>query len=272
MLLFKNGDTAPASTSAPVAPSMLGIPALLHQIWLGGRPLPARWADFSDRLQAMNPEFQYKRWGDADADALIAGTPYEPFYRAWTNPGFRSDILRLLILQQFGGIYLDTDCEPVRPLDCLRAGREAFLGATFQPQPIHEVLVENAAIGSCPGHPFLASALSAILAVCAIFSMGDFAKGVPNVVLLTGPGQLSSVLTEYRHKPESIAFDVSVLPTRAFYPVVPGGPWQHTFRPPAVPEEFPGTLLIHWWDGSWVREQEAQKQEALKETAEEASL
>ena len=262
MLLFKNGASAPAVTSAPPLPTGEGIPALLHQVWLGAAPLPARWSDFSDHLQAMNPEFEYRRWGDVDADALLAGTPYEQLYKGWANPGFRSDILRLLILQQFGGIYLDTDCEPVRPLSNLRSGREAFVGATFQPQPIAEVLVENAVIGSCPAHPFIQAALSAVLAACQAVTPDEFARGAPNVVLLSGPGQMSRVLTEYRQKPESLAFDVSVLPSRAFYPVVPGGEWQYAVRPAATREEFPDTYLVHWWDGSWVRLQEDQKKSA----------
>ena len=262
MLFTSPSVTAPAPVIDPPLPPGAGIPALLHQVWLGADPLPTRWEDFSDQLQAMNPDFEYRRWGDVDADALIAGTPYEQLYKGWANPGFRSDILRLLILQQFGGIYLDTDCEPVRPLSNLRSGREAFLGATFQPQPIREVLVENAVIGSCPGHPFIQAALSAVLAACEAVTPDEFARGAPNVVLLSGPGQMSRVLTEYRQKPESLAFDVSVLPSRAFYPIIPGGEWQYAVRPAATRDEFPDTYLVHWWDGSWVRLQEDQKKSA----------
>jgi len=73
---------------------------------------------------------------------------------------------------------------------------------------------------------------------------------------------MSRVLTEYRQKPESLAFDVSVLPSRAFYPIVPGGDWQYAVRPAATRDEFPDTYLVHWWDGSWVRLQEDQKKSA----------
>ena len=253
------------ASAAPPPLLAESIPRRLHQIWLGGRPLPARWEDFSKRLQAMNPDWEYHRWADADADALLFGTPYEPAYRAWSNPGFRSDILRLLILQQVGGVYLDTDCEPVRPLSPLLAGRMGFIGATFSPQPIVEVLVENAVMAACPGHPFLEAALTAAMEGCALFTAGDFARGVPNVVQLTGPAMLSRVLMQYRQSPASVALDFSVLPSFALYPVVPGGRWQYEARPAATPDEFPGTFLIHWWDGSWVREQEAQKQLAREQ-------
>ena len=255
MLLFPKNKTP----TAPVF-SAADIPKTIHQIWLGGQPLPSRWADFSARLQEMNPDWEYRLWGDAEADALLSGTPYEPAYRAWTNPGFRSDILRLLILQRFGGLYCDTDCEPVRALSPLLAGRMGFIGATFSPQPIVEVLVENAVLAACPGHPFLQAVLRCILDGCHSLTPDDYTRGTPDVVFLTGPALLSHVLSEYRRWPESIAADFSILPASCIYPVVPGGAQQGQARPAATPTQFPGAFLIHWWDGSWVRDQEAQRQ------------
>ena len=243
----------------PLAP---GIPRVLHQIWIGGAPMPARWEGFAARLRALHPAWEYRLWGDAEAAALLASGPdwARALYAAWDNFGYRSDLLRLLILSEFGGVYLDTDCEPVRPLDPLLEGRDAFLGATFSPQPIREVLVENAVIAAAPGHPFVALALARIREACALVSPGDFAAGRPNIVFLTGPARLSRVLMEWRAAEPSVASDLSALPARALYPVVPGGLAQNQERPPATPEEFPGAYLVHWWDGSWVRQQEAQRQ------------
>ena len=250
--------TRPAPLPAERAPA--GIPRLLHQVWIGPAPLPARWAAFAARLRALHPAWEYRLWGDAEAAALLAAGPdwARALYAAWDNPGFRSDLLRLLVLQICGGVYLDTDCEPVRALDPLLAGRGAFLGATFAPQPIREVLVENAVLAAAPGHPFVALMLARVRDACALVTAGDFAAGRPDVVFLSGPARLSRTLMEWRAAEASVAGDVSVLPPEAFYPVVPGGPSDGP-RAPASPAEFPGTFLVHWWDGSWVRQQEAQR-------------
>jgi len=238
-----------------------GIPRIIHQIWLGGHAMPPRWAAFADRLRALHPGWEYRLWTDADVPALLTAdtSGAATHYTRWNNFGFRSDLLRLMVLRRHGGVYLDTDCEPLRPLDGLVTGPSALIGATFEPQPIRECLVENAVIGSCAHHPFIGLALARIAEACAGISDGDFAAGRPNVVFLTGPAFLSSRLLEYRQSPESPARDVCILPGKAFYPVTPGGPLQGRDLPPTAPGDYPGSWCIHWWDGSWVRQQEAQR-------------
>ena len=112
-----------------------GIPKRLHQIWLGGKPIPKRWADFSERLRQMHPAWEYRLWTDADLPELFAADPFklERHFDRCPNFGFQSDLMRLMILWQVGGVYLDTDCEPLRPLDGLQESLDAFVGATFSP-------------------------------------------------------------------------------------------------------------------------------------------
>jgi mannosyltransferase OCH1-like enzyme len=55
---------------------------------------------------------QYRLWQDGDAQALSMIN--RSALDAATTMAQKADILRLEILYQFGGIYLDTDVEPVK--------------------------------------------------------------------------------------------------------------------------------------------------------------
>jgi len=69
-------------------------------------------------------------------------------------PGFegqlRSDIARLEILEQYGGVYIDVDFEPIRAIDPLLEGVECFMAWEIQ-----GMVANNAIIGARPRHPFI---------------------------------------------------------------------------------------------------------------------
>lgn len=68
-------------------------------------------------------------------------------------PVERADILRLEILYRYGGVYVDTDLECLRPVDDV-IGDDEFVGVCLKPGRI-----TNTFIGSAPGHPLLERAL-----------------------------------------------------------------------------------------------------------------
>jgi len=238
-----------------VAPS---IPESLHQIWLGGKPLPARWAGFADRLRALHPDWEYRLWTDADLPALWDADPFlqslnlAAIFALWRNYGYQSDIVRLALLWLHGGIYLDTDCEVFRPLGPLAFGCDAFVGATFPGEPFPQVLIQNAVLGACPRHPWLTLTLTRLSEGLAAATEdtrdGAVARhrvksNLMNILDLTGPGLLSRTLTEYRALPASLQSDVRVVPARFLFPAGPDKPQS--------PEQYRDALLLHRWDNSW---------------------
>ena len=222
-----------------------GIPKVIHQIWIGGKPLPAQWAHYGEQIKALHPSWAYRLWTDADLPGLWDMDPFglKAVYALWENVGYQSDILRLLILWLYGGVYLDTDCEPARPLDAVLVGRDAFVGATFPGEPFPRVLVQNAVLGACPRHPWLTLTINRMRADLPGMDFAEARKEKTNILDLTGPGRLSATLAEYRASRASYAADVAILPSRFLFP---SGPDQAP-----TPERFPEVFLIHHWVYSW---------------------
>ena len=90
---------------------------LIHIIWLGPRPI---YDKYMDSVREFCPEgFKIKIWRDEEVWDLCSGCEY--FLRNYNkgNWAFCSDYARFKILYSFGGIYIDTDVEFIRPIDDL---------------------------------------------------------------------------------------------------------------------------------------------------------
>ena len=127
------------------------IPRILHQVWVGPLPLPEEFERYRESWLRHHPDWDTRFWTDENLpDDLVRPEVYERLRK----PAERSDIVRLEVLYRFGGVYVDTDCECVRPLDpLLEDGVDFFTGY------LGPTKVNTAVIGSAPGHPVLEDAL-----------------------------------------------------------------------------------------------------------------
>lgn len=94
-------------------------PRLLHQIWIGPKPVPERERQWCADMARLNPTWKHTLHGNE----LLERYSADPYLRALKDRGvklaFVADRLRVLLLRDDGGVYLDADCEPLRPLDSL---------------------------------------------------------------------------------------------------------------------------------------------------------
>lgn len=92
----------------------------IHQIWIGPSPIPEREKVWVAQMAAMNPGWKHTLHGN-EALERYGQDPYlrELMSRdeAWA---FVSDRLRVLLLRDEGGLYIDADAKPLRPLDTLK--------------------------------------------------------------------------------------------------------------------------------------------------------
>lgn len=91
------------------------IPKIIHYCWFGNKPLPKLERRCIESWKKYCPEYKIKRWSENNFD--VNQIPYiQQAYRAGKY-AFVSDYARFSVLEKYGGIYLDTDVELIRPLD-----------------------------------------------------------------------------------------------------------------------------------------------------------
>lgn len=120
------------------------IPKIIHYCWFGrgdksklAEKCIASWKKFC-------PDYKIIEWNEDNFD--IGRHPYLQWCYANKKWAFLSDFVRLLILQEYGGLYFDTDVEVVRnPDDLLQF--EAFYG--FEN---HQYINTGQGFGCIPGH------------------------------------------------------------------------------------------------------------------------
>jgi hypothetical protein len=81
------------------------IPKIIHQLWLGPRPLPTYTESW--KLCAFKNDWEYRLWRDKDIDELEL--KWRACYDAAPLFQIKSDIARIEILSRFGGFYFDCD-------------------------------------------------------------------------------------------------------------------------------------------------------------------
>jgi hypothetical protein len=128
------------------------IPRVFHQVWLGSDTLPVEFVAYQDSWRRHHPDWELKLWGE---DNLPADLRRTEVYDTERQPVERADILRLELIWRFGGVYLDTDYECLKPIDGLLAGVEFFTGTMKEAAPPKPPRVNNAIFGAVPGHPLL---------------------------------------------------------------------------------------------------------------------
>ncbi|MDD6559535.1 MAG: glycosyltransferase [Lactimicrobium massiliense] len=93
------------------------IPKIIHYCWFGRNVLPKKAVKCMNSWKKYCPDYQIIEWNEDNFDVhMNAYTEY-----AYENKkfAFLSDYVRLLVVYQNGGIYLDTDVEVIKPLDDL---------------------------------------------------------------------------------------------------------------------------------------------------------
>ena len=103
----------------------MSIPKTIHYCWFGGNPLPRSVKKYIKSWKKYCPDYNIIEWNENNFDINC-----NIFCKKMADNkkwAFISDYARLKIVYEYGGIYLDTDVELVRPLDELLKC-EAFMG------------------------------------------------------------------------------------------------------------------------------------------------
>lgn len=142
-------------------PYLVGsIPKVIHQIWGGDQPLPEIYAHLSESWKEHYPEWKYELWDDYKINYFME-THYPQYSEKYNNFPYhtqRWNVIRYMILNKIGGMYIDFDYESIEPIDDLLKDKTCcFAMAPKSHCPIFgkNIIFNNAMMLSTPLHPFM---------------------------------------------------------------------------------------------------------------------
>lgn len=193
------------------------IPRILH------RTIPQRVdpvvEEYWRKFAGLHPGWEMKTYQDPINPSLFPKTA-----RHWVrckNGAQKAGLIRLEALLTHGGVYVDSDVEPIRTFEPLLQN-PAF--AAWE----DETTVPDAVLGAEPNHPAFQSMLDKALKV--VQSGGDAWQSGPGITTEVLPGRS----------------DVLLLPPGAFFPF--------HYHQKNKSQETPGPWVFcrHHWHGSWL--------------------
>ena len=129
------------------------IPKIIHYCWFGRREKPELAKKCIASWKKFCPDFEIREWNEDNCDYLAM--PFMAEAYAARKYAFVSDVMRLAVLEQYGGVYFDTDVEVLRDISLL-LGDEGFIGfeneqfvnsgqvmATVPHQPVVQAMIEE---------------------------------------------------------------------------------------------------------------------------------
>jgi len=100
------------------------VPKIIHQIWIGGWPLPQKYVPKVSQCKELfeTAGYKYMFWTEIELRAISHLIPAMKTIDKLLSIGRvveSSDIIRISLLDEFGGCYIDTDTICLEPIDTL---------------------------------------------------------------------------------------------------------------------------------------------------------
>ena len=101
------------------------IPKIIHYCWFGRGEKPELAKKCIASWRRFCPDFEIREWNEDNCGDLAI--PFMAEAYAAKKYAFVSDVMRLVVLEQYGGVYFDTDVEVLRDISPLLED-EGFIG------------------------------------------------------------------------------------------------------------------------------------------------
>lgn len=97
------------------------IPKIIHQIWLQGENNISESNKIKiNQIKKINQDWNYMLWDEINIINLIKNNKeYLAKYYKFIYLHQKVDFAKFIILQKYGGIYIDIDCEVIKNLDTI---------------------------------------------------------------------------------------------------------------------------------------------------------
>lgn len=203
------------------------IPKLIHYCWFGQHPMPEQLQRCLASWRRFCPDYTIIEWNETNYD--ITKIPYTAEAYNQKQWAYVSDYVRLDVVYQYGGIYLDVDVELLRPLDSLLE-QSCFFGCE-----IANDIATGLCFGAVKKHWFVKENMS-------VYESHTFGELPKTCVEITTDLLITHGLS---HQQGIIKIeDMTIYPPEYFNPI---HFWTHQLN---ITEN---TYAIHHGFGSWVK-------------------
>lgn len=219
--------------------------------------MPRQYHDYGQQWRDLNPDWVVLDWDEVSLrgvwpDAMPCNEIWEalatealapvPMRHEVAVATQRADILGYALLAEFGGVYLNCDLEPLRPLSDLPiTDWDRYAWACYEDGQF----LNNGAMGAPPGHPFFAYVLAKLPGYYAA------RRGQP-MNWTTGPRLLTDCAASWSISPNFGTGPIEYLPRHLFhlasYTSVPVGGDASAFKNEARSK---GAVALHHWGHKW---------------------
>ncbi len=220
------------------------IPKKIHYVWLGGGELPDEYKKNIETWKNNNPDYEFIQWNEETYDLDKYSYVREAYEaKEWA---FASNLIRFDVIYKYGGIYLDTDVEVRKSMDCL-LNDEAFFGMGRA-----DSVNVGGGFGACANHPLIKNIFS-LLSTSHFITTEGKKKNIPLHSII------HPIIREWGFTIENCYQNVKGV---ALYP-------KEVFSPVSIYgyEDYYSdkTISVHKENGSWKNEIERNKCLELKD-------
>jgi len=186
------------------------IPNVIHQVYglWDDTPLPQTFVE-NRTMWRNSVHYEMRLWTKESCEKLVKKHRLEHVWRNLKRKCQRADLIRYLILYEFGGWYFDLDCIPTHlRLDTCKYSHDVVLFTEAiltddeiakQDEPIrhgvpeHRIRIANFAMGTCAKHAFWHDVLGMLQERCA----NNEVERDYDVIYTTGPDVMTTVYHEH---------------------------------------------------------------------------
>ena len=195
------------------------IPKIIHYCWFGNKPKSPLIEGCIQSWKSHCKDYTLIEWSEETFD--VSSHPFTSQMYKEKKFAFVTDYVRLVALEKYGGIYLDTDMFLVQNIDTL-LNTELLLGKES------DAFISCGMIGAIPHHYFIKKCMG-------------FYDNIKNFSLLR-PNP--TIITEiFNNEPVTGA---RILPPKAFYPYTSGD--IKKYKGQTLSSDVYG---VHLWNYSW---------------------
>ena len=212
------------------------IPKIIHYCWFGKNPIPEKDRKCIESWKRFCPNYEIIEWNEDNFDINCCDYVRQAYEaKKWA---FVSDYARLKIIYEYGGIYLDTDVELIKPLDSLLSY------ASFFGFESYKNINTGLGFGAVQNNSIVKILLNDYSEIPFKMQSGEFdMTPCPE----RNTASLLKLGLKQNNKFQKINGDNAFYPTEYFCPIDYLTGKKHITK---------NTIAIHWYNASWQSDEE----------------